>query len=235
MITEALVKKASGEYDCEVVLRLNVEGLGLLSIGNLGSCIILRDLFLGKNEISDISPLTALSNSLERLDLSFNKVSSLDPLESLCKLIWLDVKGNQLSTFDSISAISSLQTLQTLHLQTIDGNHQNGVCKLTSYAARMMQLNPNLVILDGHHVDLLGAAGAVEEAIANIKPDATASAEIPSVPWFTSDEVDISENDSFPTVDESITKLGSALTTDSNELLRRAQKTLQKLKETTKI
>lgn len=222
------MKKASGEYDCEVVLRLNLEGLGLTSIGNLASCTILRDLFLAKNEISDVNPLKVLSESLERLDLSFNKISSIDALESLQKLTWLDVKGNQLGSFDSISCLSSMQKLQSLFLQTVDSTYQNGVCKLTSYSSRIMQLNPNLIILDGHHVDLLTATMNVEEAIANVRSDAEAAKDIPIEPWFTTEDVDIPEEFSLPSADEVISKIGSALKSDCSRLLQKAQSAMQK-------
>ena len=51
-ITEAIIKKAAGEYDCEVIKRLNLEKLGLVKICNLGACTILCELYLGRNEVS---------------------------------------------------------------------------------------------------------------------------------------------------------------------------------------
>lgn len=65
MITEQLIRRQSGEYDCEVVSRVKLEGfgceidydiavlivLGIRTITNLENCINLVDLSLARNEV----------------------------------------------------------------------------------------------------------------------------------------------------------------------------------------
>ena len=61
MISDDLIKKVTGQYDVEVIQRLNLDNFGLKAIGNICRMENLKDLSLARNDIVDLS--------LESLDL----------------------------------------------------------------------------------------------------------------------------------------------------------------------
>ena len=83
MITEALIIRKSGEYDCEVVTKLKIDRmsifssfflflfssnlfsffLGIQRISNLENCISLIDLNLSNNEVKKILSFSSSSSS----------------------------------------------------------------------------------------------------------------------------------------------------------------------------
>lgn len=75
----------------------------------------LKNLYLFKNQISDISSLKNLAN-LESLNLGLNNVSDISPLENLTLLIELELGNNE------ISDISQLQNLKNLEVLSLTGN-----------------------------------------------------------------------------------------------------------------
>ena len=240
MITESLVKRAAGEYDCEVVQRLNLDALGIHKISSLGNCIILKELYLGKNEITEISGLDCVSGTLEKLDLSFNRINSLLNLETMTRLKWLDLRENQISKFSDVGELAMLPNLRTIYFQGLDDNHSNPICKLILYAPQILAINPEITILDGHHCGLIQVVASVEEAMKNVKPDLVAFSEVPPCPWFQQEELlvpeDVLANQNSATggADAAIKRLEAMLSTDSNHLLRKAQSTLQKVLEGSK-
>ena len=50
-ITEAIIKKESGEYDVEVIKRLTIQRYHISSITNLIDCVNLLELSLAFNEV----------------------------------------------------------------------------------------------------------------------------------------------------------------------------------------
>ncbi len=81
-------------------------------ISPLGALTHLRELTLGRNQISDISPLSALTN-LQKLWLFYDQISDITALSDLTNLQYLNLEGNQIS---DIAALSDLMNLQGLHL-----------------------------------------------------------------------------------------------------------------------
>ena len=77
MITDALIRKATGQYDPETVQRLSLDNMSIKRISNLDRCSSsLLELSLQSNEITDIGGLSQLS-LLQRLDLSNNKIKKI--------------------------------------------------------------------------------------------------------------------------------------------------------------
>jgi len=72
----------------------------------------LNVLFLHENQISDISPISSLTN-LTMLYLDGNQISDISPLSSLTNMSWLSLSWNQIS---DISLLSSLTNLMWLDL-----------------------------------------------------------------------------------------------------------------------
>ena len=106
-------------------------------ISPLSSLSNLNELWMEANQISDTSPLSSLVN-LTVLRLYDNQISDITPLSSLTNLteLWLEV--NQIS---DISALSSLTNLTWLYL---NGNQINDISALVA--------NPGLSA--GDYIDL---------------------------------------------------------------------------------
>lgn len=84
----------------------------------------LRELDLSRNQISDITPLTSLTN-LTFLDLSDNRISDITPLKSLTNLTLLNLNANQIS---NITPLTSLTNLKQFHVW--DNPIANKTCPL---------------------------------------------------------------------------------------------------------
>ena len=81
MISDDLIKKVTGQYDLELIQRLNLDNFGLKSVGNLSRMTSLRELSLARNDVSDISPLAELVE-LQGLNLADNIIRNIDCLGS---------------------------------------------------------------------------------------------------------------------------------------------------------
>lgn len=154
MISSALIKKLSGQYDESVIQRLNFERHGIAEIKNLFNCKALIDLSLASNDITNISGIEALTE-LKRLDLSFNKIRTVDSLESnaFCEtLVFLDLRGNKIENIGDIHNLISLVALRTLYFRGCEGEDANPCCSHASYPAVVIQTLTLLQILDGAHL-----------------------------------------------------------------------------------
>jgi len=67
-------------------------------------------LYLGDNKISDIKPLSNLTN-LTTLNLRENQISDIKPLSNLTKLTSLNLKDNQISDIKPLSNLTKLTEL----------------------------------------------------------------------------------------------------------------------------
>lgn len=191
-ISAALLKKVSGQYDEEVIQRLNLERRGLTEIKNLYNCKTLVDLNLAQNEISQICGLEALVE-LKRLDLSFNKIRALEGIENnaLCEtLVFLDLRGNQISNIGEVHGLISCLQLRSLHFQGPEGEDANPLCAHASYPAVVLQSLPLLQILDSSLVALLQTIGQLEGQLAGVVPSAESSREAPAEAWMDPRELE---------------------------------------------
>ncbi len=68
---------------------------------------IIYDLNLGSNKITDISPLSVLTN-LSELDLGGNKITDISPLSGLNNLSELDLGGNKITDISPLSGLTNL-------------------------------------------------------------------------------------------------------------------------------
>ena len=83
------------------------------------------------------------------LRVSKTVLRSKENLDSLARLEWLDLKGNQIATIGDLFNLSGLQSLQTLFLQSIDDTHGNPVCKDLAYLPTLRQALPQIAFIDG--------------------------------------------------------------------------------------
>ena len=104
----ALAPVTIPDYALGVALRnaLNKPG-GPIYKSDLES---LTSLDLEDNNISDISPLTGLTN-LEELGLDGNEISDISPLSGLTNLEMLGLDGNEISDISPLSGLTNLEEL----------------------------------------------------------------------------------------------------------------------------
>ena len=97
---ETALEKSSGEVitrkDMANLLVLDAFDAGIYNIRGLESAVNLTELHLGRNNISNLSPLKGLIE-LKVLDLHQNHyISNVSPLKDLSNLTWLSLRGNSI-------------------------------------------------------------------------------------------------------------------------------------------
>ncbi|KAF7663234.1 hypothetical protein LDENG_00216140 [Lucifuga dentata] len=150
-VTAVLLKSRTGEFDLESILFLKLRGLGIHDLGCTGECINLERLDLSLNNITNLAPLASL-RLLSVLNLSANKIANLESLRSCDSLQNLNVAGNVISSIENLQCLQSLRKLENIRLKDNTYNYTNPVCRNTSYRTIMLEMFPNLKVLDGERV-----------------------------------------------------------------------------------
>ena len=164
---------ASGDLTIEDLLGLDVldaSGYGFSSLAGLEEARNLRELYLDKNQISELLPLANLVH-LEVLSLNINRISDLDPLEGLHSLQVLNLNFNQIEHLDPLAnlnlrtlrldhnLISDLSAIATLGSLTFLSLNDNRISDLSSLA---WLGNLNALFVNDNQVDDLGPLSSVE-------------------------------------------------------------------------
>lgn len=148
MFDENDIKRISGQYDLEIVQRLDIECAALQRFEELPPMPSLVELSLRKNDLDDISGIESLSN-LKRLDLSENKVKDVRYLRVMEGLEYLDLSNNRVDDIDHLlESIAPLQQLYSLSVMNCFAKSVGDVNYEDLYR-RILNLLPNLSILDG--------------------------------------------------------------------------------------
>ncbi|XP_075994563.1 leucine-rich repeat-containing protein 61 [Genypterus blacodes] len=150
-VTAVLLKSRAGEFDLESILFLKLRGLGIHDLGCIGECVNLERLDLSGNNITNLASLTSL-RLLSVLNLSANRISSLEPLRNCESLQNLNVAGNILSSIENLHCLQPLRKLENIRLKDNTYNYTNPVCRNSSYRAIVLEIFPNLRVLDGERV-----------------------------------------------------------------------------------
>ncbi|XP_029991893.1 leucine-rich repeat-containing protein 61 [Sphaeramia orbicularis] len=150
-ITAVLLKSRSGEFDLESILFLKLRSVGIHDLGCIGECINLERLDLSGNNISNLAPLGSLRLLLV-LNLSSNRISNLEPLRTCDALQNLNVAGNVINSIDSLYCLQSLRKLESIRLKDNTYNYTNPVCRNSSYRSVVLEMFPNIKVLDGERV-----------------------------------------------------------------------------------
>lgn len=117
----AAIETALGKSSSDVITREDMASLlvfdafesGIRNISGLEFAVNLTELHLGLNNISNVSPLKALTK-LKVLDLHRNSyISDVSPLKDLTSLTWLSLRGNRIL---DISPLKDLKNLTYLHV-----------------------------------------------------------------------------------------------------------------------
>ncbi|KAM3609483.1 uncharacterized protein V6R79_015600 [Siganus canaliculatus] len=150
-ITPALLKSRTGEFDLESILFLKLRGLGIHDLGCIGECVNVERLDLSGNNITNLAPLASL-RLLSVLNLSSNRISNLESLRSCENIQNLNVAGNTISSIDSLHCLQSLKKLENIRLKDNTYNYSNPVCRNVSYRTIILDMFPNIKVLDGERV-----------------------------------------------------------------------------------
>ncbi|XP_041852226.1 leucine-rich repeat-containing protein 61 isoform X2 [Melanotaenia boesemani] len=86
------------------------------------------------------------------LNLSANRISNLDPLHSCESLQNLNLAGNIISSVENLHCLVSLRKLENIRLKDNTYNYTNPVCRNTSYRSVVLEMFPNIKVLDGERV-----------------------------------------------------------------------------------
>ena len=117
-IREALNKPSGSIYASELAVLASLSthtfNRGIKSLSGLQYCTNLTDLYLGSNQISDVSPLANLTK-LTELELFGNQIGDISALANLVNLTDLQLWANQIS---DVSPLASLTNLAHLDLAT---------------------------------------------------------------------------------------------------------------------
>ncbi|XP_062858206.1 leucine-rich repeat-containing protein 61 isoform X3 [Trichomycterus rosablanca] len=150
-IIPGLLKSRTGEFDLESILFLKLRNLGIYDLGCIGECINLERLDLSGNNITNLAPLASLRILLV-LNLSANRISNLEALASCESLQSLNLAGNLITSMDSLHALKTLRKLESIRLKDNTHNFTNPVCKNSSYRNIVLEMFPNIKVLDGERV-----------------------------------------------------------------------------------
>ena len=97
-------------------------------------------LFLGSNQISDLSALSGLT-SLQSLWLVSNQISEISPLSGLTSLKMLYLDENQITDFSPLSGLTSLQRLRLSGNQISDMSLLSGLTSLQYLCLQNTQIS----------------------------------------------------------------------------------------------
>ena len=131
--------------------QLDVQSNRLTSITGLKGLSSLEELYLACNQIispSGLAQLPTVSRNdvnaplLSTLDLSSNKVTSLEGLEGLRRLSELWMTANSLASYTSIEILTTLPELSCLYLE------QSTLSAQPDYRDKVLSMLPNLTQLD---------------------------------------------------------------------------------------
>lgn len=96
----------------------------------------LRALYLGRNQISDVSPLSGLT-ALETLVLNNSRISNISPLSGLTGLSFLDVHENAIGSISSLAGLSNLRYLDVHDNHVADISPLAGLHSLETVVLRI--------------------------------------------------------------------------------------------------
>ena len=149
---------------------LDASGYGISDLSGLEEARFLRELYLDKNQISDLWPVANLVH-LEILSLNINHIRDLGPLGGLHSLQVLNVNLNQIEYLDPLSnlnlrtlrlngnLISDLGPVSSLHSLSFLSLNDNRISNL--WPLQTLE-NLNTLFLNDNEVADLGALGSLE-------------------------------------------------------------------------
>ncbi|CAL6106745.1 U2_small nuclear ribonucleoprotein A' [Hexamita inflata] len=144
------------KYIREIKLSINNIKLPGAILG-LFQLVQLTKLDFSSNRIESIPSQIGVLQNLIELNLSKNKLTSIQPVMYLQKLQKVDVSGNQIKDLKNINYLSPLPNLFILNFKLIDGmGEQNPILSNPEYLPRIKKHLTVREWLDGQKVQIFG-------------------------------------------------------------------------------
>jgi Leucine-rich repeat (LRR) protein len=149
-INKDFLKKETCNFDLECVFSLDLSRKDISEINDLKECSNLEILNLFNNQLVDLKFLSSNNQSLLYLNVSYNKIVSLDGLENLKNLKTLNLAGNQIEDINEFSKLKNLSNLFQINVNDPKRSLTNPFCiQCPNYVMEIKKLLPNLECLDG--------------------------------------------------------------------------------------
>ncbi|XP_022334076.2 leucine-rich repeat-containing protein 61-like [Crassostrea virginica] len=189
-ITKPLLKTRSGEFDIESIHTLNLRDCGLSDLGCISECTQLERLNLSRNDISKLNKLAGLGN-LTSLNLSANRITNIEGLQALENLQSVNLAGNLIGSVNSLRCLTALDKLEELRLHDPLRDLSNPLCHSTTYRRDVLDMLPNLKVLDGerilgHGSDVFSLCREIEESLER-RQDVNSQQLAHPAPWVSTD------------------------------------------------
>ncbi|KTF88063.1 hypothetical protein cypCar_00023789 [Cyprinus carpio] len=84
--------------------------------------------------------------------IMFLKLRNLEPLSNCESLQSLNVAGNVIPSVDNLHALKPLKKLESIRLKDNTYNYTNPACKNSLYRTLILEMFPNMKVLDGERV-----------------------------------------------------------------------------------
>ncbi|XP_055025567.2 leucine-rich repeat-containing protein 9 isoform X2 [Misgurnus anguillicaudatus] len=150
-VVECRLNEISGLQKCLQLQRLFLYDNNIQHITNLELLVNLEVLWLNKNQISDIEGLSLLVN-LKELNLADNVIKKLGhSLDQNISLQNLNLSGNKISSLKELTHLTRLSQLRHLSLKGPTSS-PNPVCLLYNYYIHILYHMPHLESLDTYDV-----------------------------------------------------------------------------------
>ena len=98
------------DVDLASLTLFSAQEKGITNLTGLEYCVNLTNLYLGDNDISDISLLSGLTNLME-LEIYENNITNISPLTGLIKLDWLLLYSNNITDITTLEGLTNLRSL----------------------------------------------------------------------------------------------------------------------------
>merc|ERR1711939_133477 len=178
VLSEAILRKAGGNFDLESNATLKLDNLDIDAVGAcLAECPNLTKLDLSHNKLKEAVGFGDCAQ-LQTLDLSANFIPHLIGVELPQSLECLKMAGNTIKEPSDLPSLTSLPKLSSLYLQTAEEDMANPICLTPEYPESVIKILPHLENLDGQRLRVMRGRARVETP-----PDAKVELP-PSVPWL---------------------------------------------------
>ena len=127
------------QEDIRRLKHLSAYRSDIINLSGLEFAKHLEDLVLGHNPITDLRPLTGLTN-LRRLIIPDCQISDISPLSGLGQLVELNVRENPISNLEPLAVSTRLKYLDLSHCQIVDVTPIGNLINL-----EILQLNHNQI------------------------------------------------------------------------------------------
>ena len=133
----------SGVADSRHLESLYLSDNNLSDITPLSSLTNLRALYLKGNRLDDISAMAAMPHLVE-VDIQFNPVEDLSPIGGAKELVWLDMKECEVEDLSAIQNCALLTSIDCSGNQIFDLSPLTGLVRLSYLDARGNALSGNV-------------------------------------------------------------------------------------------